>query len=58
MFGYLQLHTKSRRKDKQDLALHQIFLNRQQLVGVLQSLAQSRPGSIDQEIIDALAGTA
>jgi hypothetical protein len=57
MFGILQLHTKTRRPEKEDLALYQIFLNRAQLVGVLEQLARTRPGIIDQKVINALAAT-
>lgn len=54
MFGLLQLHTRTHRADEEDLALYQIFLNRQQLVSVLQSLAKTRPGIIDQDVISLL----
>jgi len=58
MFGILQLHTKTPRPDEEELALYQIFLNRAELVGVLEQLAGTRPGIINQSIINSLAGTA
>jgi len=58
MFGFLQLHTTSPRSDEQELCLYQIFFNREQLVTALQTVAETRPGIIDQEIIDALAAAA
>lgn len=57
MFGILQLHTKSARPDKEELALYQVFLNRAELVGVLEQLAGTRPGIIDQKVVNALAAT-
>lgn len=57
MFGILQLHTKTPRDDEEELALYQIFLNRAELVGVLEQLAGTRPGIIEQKVINALAAT-
>jgi hypothetical protein len=57
MFGILQLHTRTSRPDKDELALYQAFLNRAELVGVLEQLAGARPDVIEQKIINALAAT-
>ena len=58
MFGILQLHTKMARDDRQELALYQAILDREQLVGILQGLADERPDLIDEQVIHALAAGA
>jgi hypothetical protein len=55
MFGYLQLHTYKRRDDADQLVLRQIFLNREQLAGLLQQLRNDRPDIVDQDVVNALA---
>ena len=54
MFGLLRLHTRTRHEDEEELALYQVFLNREQLVGVLHWLAQTRPGIVDEHVINLL----
>ena len=54
MFGLLNIHTVDERQDEDELVLFQVFLNRQQLVRVLRMLADSRPGIIEQHVVELL----